>query len=184
MNEPPSILWPSNQEGADWVVAGREVDELIAHALSFDGQSRRAEWVAADVHVVSGKSTQKSYMPWCNEGTLILRDEAIESVGTILADFGELLPLRCPGAELVAFNALQLTDLIDMDRSRIRRWTSGAVTVESAVFPADVAKLGVFKWSGEPDGPIYLTEPVVARLAATDHTFGTIFPPSDRVLFF
>lgn len=173
-----SVCWPNVEPGADWVVTGRAGAEPVT-LLTFDGTSRSQTWEAPEVHLVPGETAGHSLMPWLNEATLILRDEAIYTIGPVLADFGELLRLRCPDADLVAFNALNITDAMDVDRSRIKRWTSGAATVQAAVFGQAAVELGVFKWSGEPGGPVYLTEAVVQRLTATQMTRGTNFPPSD-----
>ena len=176
------MFWPNCHPDADWVITGRQGERPIWRGLWFDGSPRSTTWEPLDVHLEPGASSGKTFLPWFSQGTLILRDEAIYTIGAILADLGELLRLRCSNAELVAFNALNLTEALELDRSRMHRWKTGSVTVRTAVFSPAAAELGVFKWTGEPAGPIFLSEDVVQRLLATGLTHGTDFPPSDAEL--
>ncbi|HVQ88475.1 MAG TPA: hypothetical protein VMT88_09855 [Actinomycetes bacterium] len=118
-------------------------------------------------------------MPWLSSHTLALRDEAIEKVGPLLAPFGRFVRLDCPDAHLAAFVARPLAGALDQDRSEIVRFRSsgeGVKRIENVHFRSDaVASQGVFCLPEFIRGPLYLTEDLVDRIIATNHSSGTVF---------
>lgn len=124
------------------------------------------------------KRLRRADMPWLGSNTLILRDAAIDTVGPLLSEFGQLLPLLCADARLVFFAADPLPGAIDIERSEIVRFKdgSGIMDIKRAVFNDEVVSgRGAFKLPEMPRGDVYLTEKLVSAIRATGHDSGTEF---------
>ncbi|MDP5226314.1 MULTISPECIES: hypothetical protein [Arthrobacter] len=108
---------------------------------------------------------------------LILRDDAIETIGPLLRPHGELLPLLCEEARLAVFSAPVVEGAVDLEKSDIVRFRDGGILrFRSTVFHEEVVgNLMAFKLSEKPRGKLYLTEPLVEAMLATGMTAGTNF---------
>lgn len=175
---PSRILQPAVAEGFEWALPVDEGDFEVFR--SFDGRSRVASWEPIRMRLITvddkGLSLRRAELPWLGEHVLILRDQAIESVGAVLARYGELLPLECAEARLAVFNATQILDAIDEERSDLIRFGSGRLMkIVHPVFREGIEETGVFKWGMDPVGPIYFARSVAERISATGHSAGTDF---------
>lgn len=88
---------------------------------------------------------------------------------------GELLPLRCDGAELVAWNVTTVVDALHEDASELWQFDDGRVmnVIRPAFFPdlvRDVVAFRVPQWRGG----IYVCEALAER-AASAGLSGTTF---------
>jgi hypothetical protein len=108
---------------------------------------------------------------------LVLRDEAIETVGALLQPHGELLPLACDEARLALFSAPKLEGVLDEGRSDIERFDSGRIMdLRAPVFRTElIGDTQAFKLVETPRGNLYLGEQLVEAIRATGMTSGTVF---------
>lgn len=124
-----------------------------------------------------GRPQRRADLPWLGSHVLVLRDEAIDTVGSLLAPHGELLPLACEQARLAVFSAPAVAGVLDEGRSDIVRFGSGRImAIRHPVFRRDV--LGgakAFKLAEMPRGELYLAEDIVDEIRATGLTSGTDF---------
>jgi hypothetical protein len=95
-----------------------------------------------------GRELRKSDFPWLLQHLLVLRPNAVDRLGKILSEYGELLPLACDEVDLVAFNACAVSDVLDLEKSDIVRFPSSEkiLDVSSYAFKSDLVRgLRIFK---------------------------------------
>jgi len=173
------VYVPGPMEGFEWVTFEGPTYDLLADGA---GQALAASWPTPRARLVSvdnGRPLSRAVMPWLGEHVIVLRDEAIETVGPVIAPYGELLGLRCHGAELVLFRSLTLVDALDEQRPEVVRFASGAImSLERTVLRRNrVRGVGGFQLSEDPRGPMYLPGALVHRLMGSNLTNGTAFAP-------
>lgn len=124
-----------------------------------------------------GGTRKRADMPWLGSHVLVLRDEAIESVGRLIAPYGEILPLRVNDARLSVFSARLLPGALDEERSELVRFGSGQIMdLKRPVFHDEIVDgVGAFKLPEMPRGDIYLTEEMVMAIRSTGQSAGTEF---------
>ncbi|MCT9870839.1 hypothetical protein [Paenarthrobacter aurescens] len=132
--------------------------------------------VSLEVHD-RGRNLEHALLPWLSSSLLVLRDEAIETVGPLLQPFGELLALDCREAKLMLFNPLSLIDALDEESSIIVRFRSGRILdIERTVLRKELlTSAGAFKLASHPGGKVYFTESLVNAIRATGHSSGIEF---------
>jgi Immunity protein family (Imm11) len=161
------IYVPAVQEGYEWVLPVDEADHEVFDGL--DGTPRRQGWRPVPVYRLrttsAGTPRAESDLPWLASHLLVLRDKAVAALG-VLADYGELLPLSCPDAELWVFNALRLVDALDGERSTLVRFAGGRIAdiQRHAFHPDRVAGVEVFRLPQMPRGWLYLSGDFVDRV--------------------
>ncbi|MDR1394166.1 MAG: hypothetical protein LBJ62_09415 [Bifidobacteriaceae bacterium] len=119
-----------------------------------------------------------AFLPWCMDNLIVMRDEAIDKVGPVLAPHGVILPLECKGARLALFTAPPVEGVLDLEQSgRVERFSSGRLMrVFSPVFNLGV--LGdrqAFMLAEFPRCGLCLTGRLVEEVLATGMTKGTVF---------
>ncbi len=123
-----------------------------------DGRRHTQPDVPIEVRLVKedekGRPLKQSDAPWYVRDSLIFRERAIDALGDILLQHGELLPLRCEEAELHIYNPWILPDALDEGRSEIVRFDDGRIMhIEQYVFReeivrgVDIFKLGIMRAS-------------------------------------
>jgi hypothetical protein len=139
---------------------------------ALDGTPWRDRWTPVRMQLISqdayGGAYQRADVPWMSAMSLFLRDDAIKTAGPILEQYGELLPVECDSAEVVAFNAGQVLDVLDEDRSEIDRFDDGRIMgIDTYVFNGDgISPRAAFKIPQQPRGAIFYTDAVVEELNA------------------
>ena len=162
------IYVPAVQEGYEWVLPVDEADHEVFRGL--DGTPWRAGWRPVPVYRLRTTRTSapraESDLPWLASHLLVLREKAVAALGDVLADYGKLLPLSCPDAELWVFNALRLVDALDEEQSTLVRFTGGRIAdIQRHVFHPDrVAGVEIFRLPQMPRGWLYLSGDVVDRV--------------------
>ena len=93
-------------------------------------------------------------------------------LGPFLRDYGELLPLDCPDAEIVAFNPTIILDALDEKASEIKRLASGRpFHIKRHSFrPEIVAEADIFKISNIDGSQIFFSERAVSIWESTKVT--------------
>lgn len=179
------IYSASVPEGYEWALP---VDG--AHYQTLRGMSERDAGVpwepivmyllrsTGDGRVLRRRSKRKrADLPWLGEYALILRDEAIEAVGSVLAPHGVLLPLSCADARLVAFTAAPVAGVLDEEGSDIVRYSSGRIMMlrRPAFRLEGLQGRQAFTLAEMPGGALFLTGELVEAIMATGLTAGTEF---------
>jgi hypothetical protein len=122
--------------------------------------------------VIPGKGrrrpSQRYDLPWLGANVLVLTSRAVEALGDVLSQSGELLPLACSDAELYVFNPLQLVDALDEEASELVRFESGRVmAIDRYVFkPGALGDAKVFNVPQLAGFQLYTTRELVDAVAA------------------
>ncbi|SRR5216683_1424390 len=103
-----------------------------------------SNWQPVKVEIIQedrGKKLLESDTPWLGPHALIFRQTVVQAMGSLLREFGELLPLQCDEAELSIFNVTRLLDALDESASSIVRFGSGRIlNIEKYEFRRDIVK--------------------------------------------
>lgn len=156
------VYRPTVDEGFEWVVAVADADFEVFR--SFDGSPRRSGWVPVRVRLLTederGQPFEESDFPWLGSHALVLRKRAVDALGSVLADVGELLPLACDDAELWVLNVCRVVDALDEGRSQLVRFGTGRIMkVERHIFrPESVEGQLVFKIPQLLRGSVFMTD--------------------------
>lgn len=137
-------------------------DDFVTIDAAIDGTPRRLGWRPISmqlVHEDEGKELVTSDSPWLGNNALIFRTSAVQALGGILGEYGELLPLKCPEAELWVYNPTRVLDALDEEASSITRFSSGKIMmIRRHVFrEAVVAKNDIFKIPNLRSSSTYLS---------------------------
>lgn len=142
--------------------------------LSFEGVPQADSWQPVEMESVREEGDEgPSDFPWYISTTLVLKDRAIDVLGPVLTEFGELLPARFPDARLALFNVLNVVDALDEEACEITRFRDGRVmSIESHVFWADrIPARSVFKIPQDLyNGDIFFTDEVVREIEESGFT--------------
>jgi hypothetical protein len=172
-------------EGFEWIAPVDHDNFELFHTLHAGAPA--AAWQAVEMELITtddaGLPLRRSWMPWLGSHVLILRDDAIEAVGSILSPHGALLPLRCADARLSLFTTNLIPDAIDQAHSQLVRFDSGNILdiVKLSLNGSIVDDVEAFKLAEQPRGSIYLSDRLVARIKATGKTAGAEFAPTGSV---
>lgn len=145
----PEIYEPLSVEGHELCQPERQEDyDTISDLI--DGTSRAKIWRPIPmrlVHVDEGKKLAPSDAPWLGSDSLIFRRSVVEKLGSILSEYGELLPVACSETELWIFNPTRVLDALDEQGSTVRRFSSGSVMrVTRYMFRAEaIVGVDIFK---------------------------------------
>ncbi|MBO1269294.1 hypothetical protein [Arthrobacter cavernae] len=164
-------------DGYEWVLPLDSTNHRLFRSLS---GSPAENWQAPEMYLLKSDEGQQfapAFLPWLASGLLVLRDEAIQSVGDLLKPYGELLPLRCAEADLALFNPLRAIDALNEEESTIVRFGSGKImNIEKTVFHGDRLKgLGAFKLANYLQGKLYLSKALTMSIQETGYASGTDF---------
>jgi hypothetical protein len=141
-------------------------DEFKIFTDLCNGTKRAASWTPLLMHLIrndEGKKLKEADSPWLGSYVLILRPRAVAALTPLLLDYGELLPLRCPGTELRLYNVTNIVPALDEAASTIDRFPDGRIMmVRRPVFHKHIiGSNDIFKLSRRPGEPIYVSQRVV-----------------------
>lgn len=110
------------------------VDDQDGDAGMFEARGQKKDWMhrpAVQFIVDPRKKKQKpradvaAFVP----GALVLNEKADKALGPFLSQFGQMLELHCSGETLYFYNATNMLDVVDSERSERRR--SGSIAMEA-----------------------------------------------------
>jgi len=172
-------------DGYEWVIPVN--DEGMELFLTFDGTPRLHQWHPVRMKLLSTLDEQKKLLkradfPWFGSDALCLRPEAVCALGNLLTEYGELLPLCCGSTELYAWNVTTVVDALDMDRSKVIRFTNSerVMTITEHVFRSDIVQ-GLHAFKIPQAAAIYVDNYFVARVTdagLTGLSFRQVWAPN------
>jgi hypothetical protein len=123
-------VWkPAVTDGWEWALPICESDNLTI-VESF-GKALGSIWTPIRMKVVRederGLRWKEADMPWMGEHLLILKPRAVSALCELCLEVGELLPLECDDADLVAWNVTTVVDALDQEESKVMRFPSGRI---------------------------------------------------------
>jgi hypothetical protein len=134
--------------------------------LAINGTPREDGWQPIPVNLVhedEGRKLAASDSPWLGSHAIIFRRQALAKLDAHLREYGELLPLSCPEAELLVFNPTRVLDALDEPASLITRFSNGRIMrVTRYAFRAEVVSgVDIFKIPNLRVSPTFLGERIV-----------------------
>lgn len=143
-------------------------DDFETINVAIDGTPRQSGWKPIPVKLVrsdEGQDLVESDSPWLGAHALIFRARAVESMGKVLREFGELLPLACSEADVWIYNPTRVVDALDESASSVLRFNEGGIMmIQRYVFRADVVRdVDVFKVPNLRVSPTFVSQRFVDR---------------------
>jgi hypothetical protein len=157
-----------------------EKEEDCDELLKFDGTSLRQTWQPIKVVYDTGDfgDLPKGDFPLLATHIPVFTSRASEALADLLDQHGELLPLKCRGAILQAYNVTTVVDILDFKRSKIKRFPSSGriMNIERQVFYTEnlPASTPIFKIPQTPLMDVFVTKQFVdqvKRLKLTGFSF-------------
>jgi hypothetical protein len=144
----PGVYTPCGLDGYEYCHPIDQNFERFADEIN--GTPRQASWkpVAMEIlHKAGRKKLRRSDSPWLGSDALIFRPSALEALGPLLREYGELLPLECSETDLWVYNPTRVIDALDEEASSIRRFRSGRIMgIDRYVFKAHLIDgIDIFK---------------------------------------
>jgi hypothetical protein len=123
------IYEPALRDGWEWALPVNENENLTV--VEAFGKPLGATWTPIRMKVLRqderGRRLKEADMPWMGEHVLILKPRAVSALQDLCLQAGELLPLACDDAELVAWNVTKIVDALDREKSKVLRFSGGRV---------------------------------------------------------
>ena len=123
------VYQPSVADGCEWALPCIDSDNLTI--LEAFGKPIGAGWTPVRMKLLEqdehGHRWKKAEMPWMGEHLLVLKPRAVSNLRDICLQAGELLPLSCDSAELLAWNVTTVVDALDETQSSLERFPSGRI---------------------------------------------------------
>jgi hypothetical protein len=162
-----SVFSVIGAEGFQFCHPEDEADFDTIDAL-VNGTPRAKTWRPIRMRLINEDGAQRlteSDSPWLGSWALIFRRRAVDALGSLLIDFGELLPIDCPEAELYFYNPTVFLDALDFGRSDVIEVDSGVVqSIIRPVFLSNaIGDQQFFKLMGVASSGTYAGDRVVNR---------------------
>ena len=143
-------------------------DDYARINVEIDGMPRQSNWKPIPVRLVrndEGQELVESDSPWLGAHALIFRTKAVDSMGPVLRERGELLPLACSEADLWIYNPTLLADALDEAASSVLRFNDGRIMqIQQHVFRAAVVhEVDIFKIQSLRVSPTFVSQRFVDR---------------------
>lgn len=160
-----AVYTPSPLEGYEFCHPVKQEDFENIH-VQINGVPRAGGWSPVVMRLIQedeGRKLLESDSPWLGSHALIFRPRAVEVLGPMLREYGELLPVACDGAELRIFNPTRVVDALDEAASSVLRFSDGRIMrISRYGFRADAIRgLLFFKIPNLRVSPTFVSERVV-----------------------
>ncbi len=156
--------------------------EFVRIADLCNGMRRAKTWKSLNMKLLridEGKRLVESDTPWLDSYIFIVRPRVITALCPLLLEYGELLPLHCPGAELWLYNVTCVINALNEAASAIDRFRDGRIMLVArpAFYKEVIGKTDIFKISHRRASPIYFSQ----RFVDLWHSAGLTGVEFDRV---
>jgi hypothetical protein len=131
------------------------VDDMDGDAGMFEARGEPMDWMHRPAVEFIADPRKKKQKPRADvsafvPGALVLNEKADKALGPFLSQFGQMLELHCAGETLRFYNATNIIDCVDAEKSERRR--SGSIAME-AFFEDNV-----------PEEPAVFKDPLMAPI--------------------
>jgi hypothetical protein len=156
------IYMPSSPDNYELCHPVRQEDFELINVL-INGTSRLEAWNPIPMQIIhEDKGTRffESDSPWLGGHALIFKPQAVKAIGSLLQEFGELLPLLCNDADVMMYNPTHLLDALDEDASSVLRFTGGRIMwINKYVFrPEIIGHSDIFKIPNLRVSPTFVSQ--------------------------
>lgn len=159
------------EESCTWLEFEQEWS--LEDMQSFDGRSKAREWSKAEMRLLAeGGTSVKSDFYLISKMNGYAVDQKVKDVLSVR--FGaavEFLPLNHEGHEIYLMNVLDVVDCLDVEHSRLKRF-SGSQRISSissySFYPAKVSGHGIFRLAELPRSNTFVTKEFLDVYEAAD----------------
>src|SRR4030095_1117901 len=157
------IYVPLGLEGYELCHPVRQ-DDFERINVEINGTPRgESDWKPIPVRLVrenQGLEHLGSDSPWLGSHALIFSAGAVGVLGTLLREYGELLPLACSEADVLIYNPIRVIDALDERSSSILRFSDGRIMmVKRHVFRHEIVQdVDVFKIPNLRVSPTFVSQ--------------------------
>ncbi|MFL5612996.1 MAG: imm11 family protein [Gemmatimonadaceae bacterium] len=162
----------------DFALSKPEADGWINTA--FDGRPLANNWTPVQMQVADQDDSCAELADYALLGTVpVFSAAAVDVLLDLLRPNGELLPLRYPRKEYMAYNVTRVTDALDEQQSSVIRFTTGRVmSITKYVFNEEaLINAPIFKITQLPLAYVFVSDVFVKRIQESSLT-GFIFRPT------
>ena len=146
-----------------------------------DGKSIAATWQPKGVKILtSRRNRRRADLPSLASSVIALRRRALDALGDVLADHGEVLPLLpVRGEEFFLFNATRVIDALDEENSLLTRFPGGRImSIDAPTFiEPKIRGVHLFKLPNQRVNPIFVSDYFAQRVQSAGLT-GMGFTPA------
>lgn len=140
--------------------------------LLINGAPRLESWIPLPMKIIRRDrkvQLMESDAPWCESHALIFKPAVIQKLGSVLKNYGELLPLNCPGEDLVVLNVTNILDALNIENSDVTRFSTGKIMMirKYEFRPEIVGKSELFKIPDVRVSPTFASQNFVDRWQAS-----------------
>lgn len=162
---------PIIRKDFEWINTYKDEDYEVF--LSFDGKPLKNSWKPVRVRRVRADERQgfkASDFPWLGSHALVMRRRALDSLGDLLLQNGEILPLATEdNVELFVFNS-KVLDALDEETSSVMRFpgTNRIMRVRKYEFiESKVTDIAIFRLPFRAS-PTFVSDSFVERYKTAD----------------
>ena len=143
-------------------------DDFERIHVEVSGTPRQSKWKPVPMRLVrddEGKKLVESDSPWLGSHALIFRRSVVDSLGALLREWGELLPLSCFDADIWIYNPTRVIDALDEAASSVQRFDDGRIIlIQRHVFRAQMVRdIDIFKIPSLRVSPAFASQRFVDR---------------------
>jgi len=156
------IYTPSPPDSYELCHPLRQEDFELINVL-INGTSRLKTWKPIPMQIINedeGRRFLDSDSPWLGAHALIFRPRALESLGSLLREYGELLPLMCDEPDMMIYNPTHVLNALDQEASSVLRFGGGRIMrINRFVFrPEVIGRCDVFKIPNLRVSPTFVSQ--------------------------
>jgi len=174
------IYLPRPAEGYDGLQFTDD-DCGVQFMVDSDGTSIAENWQPMGVKILANRRNwRRSDLPWLMGPVMTLRRRALDALGDVLADHGEVLPLLpVRGEEFFLFNVTRVIDALDEENSLLTRFPGGRIMVIDAptFIEPKIRGVHLFKLPNQRVNLIFVSDYFAERVRSAGLT-GMEFTPA------
>ncbi len=141
-------------------------DDIVEFNRRFDGSSLKKNWTGQEEFGFAPDRRPKGDTPGLSSHIPVFSRRAVEILGDLLKDSGELLPITCEGEDYFLFNVTRLVDALDEDASGLERLSTGRIMAidRYSFVKSKLMGVDIFKLPQKPLSYPYVTDAFVRRV--------------------
>lgn len=136
----------------------------------FEGEPMAASWRPVQMKVL-----RKTKSDWDRKlgdfspltgGNAAFSERAVNVLGRVLTDNGELLPLKCDEGSFFVYNVTRFVDALDNANTECNRFDDGKIFrfIRPEFYKKKLGKFPVFKVPQSPRGDVFVTDEFTQRV--------------------
>lgn len=132
------------------------------------GMPRRSKWRPIPMRLIHNNEElelAQSDSPWLGSHALLFKTRAVDLMGSVLSDHGEVLPMECSEMDIWVYNPFLLVDALDEAASSVFRFNDGKIMMirQYKFRPDIICDIDAFKIPNLRVSPVFVSQRFVDR---------------------